>query len=101
MTTDTQKSTLLSLSDLDPEVQATADAAVQHIGQFIADAIIFNISGNAARSEVDKVCDPLKKLVIRHPGAKIWLQKAMSSSNFGSDRIKDVDKTMFLQKILR
>ena len=95
------QSSLLSLSELEPAVQTAVDAALAQLGQPIADAIVFNISGNAARSEIDKVCDPLRKLVIRHPGAKVWLQNAMFGGNFSSDRIKDADKTMFLQKILK
>lgn len=67
----------------------------------IAAAMVFNISGNAARSELDKVCDPLRKLVVRHPAAKSWIQGALFSDNFASDRVKDTEKTAFLQKLIK
>ena len=67
----------------------------------IAAAVVYNISGNAARSELDKVCDPLRKLVVRHLAAKSWLQSALFSDNFASDRVKDAEKTAFLQKIIK
>lgn len=67
----------------------------------IAAAMVYNISGNAARSELDKVCDPLRKLVVRHLAAKSWIQAALFSDNFASDRVKDTEKTAFLQKLVK
>lgn len=91
---------MLCLSDLLADQQNTVQAALEHLGPLISNAIIFNISGNAARSELDKVCDPLRKLVVRHSAAKAWLQGALFSENFSSDRLKDNEKTAFLQKII-
>ena len=94
-------SALLCLSDLPADQQQTVQSALEHLGPLIAGNIVYNISGNAARSELDKVCDPLRKLVVRHSAAKTWLQGALFSDNFGSDRVKDSEKTAFLQKTIK
>lgn len=94
-------SALLCLSDLPADQQQTVHSALEHLGPLVAGAVVFNISGNAARSELDKVCDPLRKLVVRHLQAKNWLQGALFSENFSSDRVKDNEKTAFLQKIIK
>lgn len=95
------KSSFLSLANLDEDLQRSIDTALEHLGPMIADALVYNISGNAARSELDKVCDPLKKLVSRHRSSKAWLENALSGSNFASDRVSDGEKRAFLQKIMK
>ena len=82
-------------------MQITLDGALEHIGPLIADAVVYNISGSAARSELDKVCDPLKKLVVRSPSAMTWLQNSLFSASFGSELIKDNEKSIFLQKLMK
>ncbi|ELR10445.1 hypothetical protein VC83_00535 [Pseudogymnoascus destructans] len=93
-------SSFLSLANLDEDLQRSIDTALEHLGPMIADALVYNISGNAARSELDKVCDPLKKFVARHRSSKAWLENALSSNNFASDRVSDGEKRAFLQKIM-
>lgn len=95
------QSSYLSLANLDEDLQKSIDTALEHLGPMIADALIYNISGNAARSELDKVCDPLKKFVARHRSSKAWLENALSSGNFASDRVSDSEKRAFLQKIMK
>ncbi len=91
---------LLVLSDLSPHLQSTVQSTIQSLGPMLAESMVYNISGNAARSELDKVCDPLRKMVVRHPGSKGWLQGALFSQDFASDLVKDSEKTAFLQKII-
>lgn len=95
------QSSFLSLTNLDEDLQRSIDTLLEHLGPMIADALIYNISGNAARSELDKVCDPLKKFVARHRSSKAWLENALSSDNFASDRVSDSEKRAFLQKIMK
>ncbi|KAH6636082.1 armadillo-type protein, partial [Chaetomium tenue] len=61
----------------DPTLKATIANAMTHLGPLIAAALVRNIGGHAARSELDKLCEPLKKLVGTHPGAQGWLQGAL------------------------
>jgi len=62
---------------------------------------VFNIGGDAARSDLDKLCDPLKKLVVRQLRSKSWLEAALLSENFPSNKVTSKDKTVFLQKLMR
>ncbi|EAQ91436.1 hypothetical protein CHGG_03371 [Chaetomium globosum CBS 148.51] len=61
----------------DPNLKATIANAMTHLGPLIAAALVRNIGGHAARSELDKLCEPLKKLVGMHPAAQGWLQGAL------------------------
>ena len=67
----------------------------------LAQALVYNIGGHAARSELDKLSDPVKKLVVRQVNARIWLEAALLDSSFPSDKVSAKDKQFFLQKIIR
>jgi len=59
------------------------------------------MGGNAARSELDKLCDPLKKLIVNQVHSKAWLQTALMADDFPSDKVTEKDKMTFLQKIMK
>jgi len=59
------------------------------------------IGGDASRSELDKLSDPLKKLVTSHVAAPRWLEAALLDPQFPSTRISPEEKLRFLKKILR
>jgi hypothetical protein len=67
----------------------------------LAQALIYNIGGHAARSELDKLSEPVKKLVVRQVHSKAWLQAALLDLNFPSDKVSEKDKQIFLQKIMK
>jgi hypothetical protein len=73
---------------------------MEHVGPALAKALIFNISGNAARSELDRVSEPLKKLVIRQIRSKQWLENALSNENFHVEKVSEEARRIFLQKII-
>lgn len=62
---------------------------------------MLNIGGNAARSELDVMADPLKKLVFKQPRTKMWLEAALNKENFPSKKVNASDKRIFLLKIMR
>lgn len=82
-------------------MQASIDNAVQQLGPLLAQALIYNISGHAARSELDKLSDPVKKLVVRQVNAKAWFEAALTGDNFPSDKVTAKDKSVFLAKIVK
>jgi hypothetical protein len=61
---------------------------------------MYNISGNAARSELDKVADPLKKFVARQPRSKSWLENALFRQTFPGEKVTERDRRIFVQKII-
>lgn len=82
-------------------MQGSIDAALQHLGPLLAQALIYNIGGNAARSDLDKLSEPLKKLVVRQVQAKSWLEAALLGDNFPSNKVTDKEKMTFLQKVVK
>lgn len=81
-------------------VQAGFKNAMEHLGPLLAQALIRNIGGSASRSELDKLSDPLRKLVVRHPGSKDWLEAALTDPSFPESEASGEDKSMFLKKII-
>ena len=73
---------------------------MEHLGPLIAQTLIQNIGGNAARSELDKLSDPLKKLVTSQVRSKQWLEQALFDQNFPSQQVTNEDKSTFLKKII-
>lgn len=71
-----------------------------HLGPALTEALIYNISGNAARSELDKVSDPLKKLVVKQVRSKSWLEAALFERNLPDEKVDEADRRIFLQKIV-
>lgn len=91
----------MTLSNLPNSLQRSVDDVLTHFGPLLAEAIVYNIGGNASRSELDKVSDPLKKLVVRQIRAKTWLEGALFKTGPQNIALKDTDKKLFLQKIIR
>jgi hypothetical protein len=81
-------------------LQASINQVMEHLGPALAEALVYNISGNAARSELDKVSDPLKKLVVKQVRSKSWLQAALLEKNLPGDKVGEGDRRIFLQKII-
>ncbi|KAI9837899.1 MAG: hypothetical protein M1838_004716 [Thelocarpon superellum] len=85
----------------EPEpTQSTLRAIMQHVGPLLAAALMANIGGEAARSELDLLAESLKKLVWKQAGSKRWLEAALVDSSFPSQRVTEADKREFLQKVM-
>lgn len=59
------------------------------------------VGGGAARSEVDSLAEPLKRLVARQVKAKSWLSTALAIEGFPSPNLTDKSKTRFLNTVIR
>lgn len=64
-------------------------------------ALIVSIGGEAARSELDILTEPLKKLVKGQVKAKQWLAEALEHEAFPSKIVSTADKRIWLQKIIK
>jgi len=74
---------------------------MEQLGPLLAQALIYNIGGNAARSELDKLSEPLKKLVVSQVRSKKWLEAALLGDGVSSQNITTKEKIVFLQKIIK
>lgn len=76
------------------------EPVLHQLGPLLAQALVYNVGGMAARSELDKISDPLKKLVLQ-VRSKNWLDSALRSDSFPSDKVTEKEKNTFLQKVIR
>lgn len=95
------KSAFVSIKSDDASVQAGFSNALEHLGPLLTRSLVQNIGGNASRSELDKLSDPLKKLVVQHPRAKQWLEAALLDPSFPSTKVTAGDKLTFVKKITK
>lgn len=71
------------------------------LGPLVARTLMENIGGNAARSELDKLSDPLKKLITNQVHAQQWLQEALFRDDFpGNKCVGAEEKMLFLKKVV-
>lgn len=75
--------------------------AMATLGPLLCQCIARNVGGNAARSELDKVAEPLKRMVSRYPETKLWLELGLNHPSFPSSKVTLEQKSMFLKKIIR
>ncbi|KAL2068336.1 hypothetical protein VTL71DRAFT_16434 [Oculimacula yallundae] len=92
--------TFIALPNQSSELQSAIDSAVSQLGPLLAQALIYNVGGHAARSELEKLSDPIKKLVVRQVHSKSWFEAALFDANFPSEKVTAKDKSVFLAKIV-
>ena len=84
----------------DSNTQTSLTSALNHVGPVLCQALMQNIGGNAARSELDKLCDPIKKLVTGSVHARQWLESALADPSFPSDKVSAKEKDLFVKKVI-
>jgi hypothetical protein len=60
-----------------------------------------NVGGKAARSELDKLSEPLKRLAANYVGSRAWIEAALADPSFPGTHVSDQDKSMFVKRVLR
>lgn len=76
-------------------------AVTQQYGPQLCHLLVRSIGGEAARSELDFLADPLKKLIFAQPQAKVWLSNALSSEDFPSQKVGSTEKRVWLHKVIK
>ncbi|KAF5642906.1 member of the karyopherin-beta family nuclear import [Fusarium tjaetaba] len=92
--------TFVSIKYESQELNDVAQQAMQMLGPLLSRTLARNLGGNASRSELDKLSEPLKKLVYRYPMAKTWLEAGLTHETFPSTKVTPQEKSMFLKKII-
>ncbi|CAH0042958.1 unnamed protein product [Clonostachys solani] len=93
--------TFVSLNDESTNgLKEKVSQAMATLGPLLCQCIARNIGGNAARSELDKVAEPLKRMVNRYPETKLWLELGLNHPSFPSSKVTLEQKNMFLKKII-
>ena len=89
------------MKSTEPHTQIAIEQAVAQLGPAVSRCLMKGIGGDASRSELDKLSDPLKKLVTSHVAAPSWLEAALLDPLFPGTRLSLEEKTRFLKKIIR
>ncbi|KAI0476988.1 armadillo-type protein [Xylaria cf. heliscus] len=92
--------TFITAGSDDTNVQTALNEAMSHLGPLLSQSLVQNIGGKASRSDLDKLSDPLKKLVVQHVHASKWLEAALNDPGFPSDKVSAQDKALFLKKLV-
>lgn len=77
------------------------DGVMMEYGPLLSLALMRNIGGEAARSELDVIAEPLKKMVFKNPHSKAWLNDALFSDTFPSQSVGPEEKRIWLQKVMK
>ncbi|KAL9072773.1 MAG: hypothetical protein Q9161_003314 [Pseudevernia consocians] len=92
--------TFIQKYEVSGDVAMFVAAVTQQYGPQLCYLLVRNIGGEAARSELDVLAEPLKKLIFAQPQAKTWLSNALSSEDFPSQKVGTTEKRVWLQKII-
>ncbi|KAL9119683.1 MAG: hypothetical protein Q9187_003767 [Circinaria calcarea] len=95
------KCSVVQLRNLPADIQAMVDSVIHEYGPLVCLGLVRGIAGEAARSELDALIEPLKKLVFRQPRAKQWLSDALFNDSFPSPLVSETDKKIWLQKVMK
>ncbi|MCJ1285127.1 hypothetical protein MMC26_004465 [Xylographa opegraphella] len=95
------QTSFIQVQEQSTQVQSMVDAAMQTYGPDLARALMRGIGGEAARSELDSLSELLKKMVYTQPRAKQWLTDALAGGDFPSQVVSDVEKRVWLQKVVK
>ncbi|KAL9579114.1 MAG: hypothetical protein Q9203_006837 [Teloschistes exilis] len=81
-------------------VSAMVNWIIEQYGPQVIQVVIHNISGEAARSELETLADPLRKMVVDQTQAKQWISDALFSSSFPSPKVGVAEKRIWLQQVM-
>ena len=87
--------------ELPSDLEGNLNLVLEEYGPQLCYVLVQGIAGLAARSELDILADPLKRLIFAQPKAKAWLQDALQSPNFPSRKVGESEKRVWLQKIMK
>ncbi|KAG6030374.1 hypothetical protein E4U41_000118 [Claviceps citrina] len=93
-------SNFIALKNCEPDVQEAAKQAMETLGPLVARSLARNVGGHASRSELDRLSEPIKKLINRHPMAGQWLEAGLCHESFPSDRVTLEQKSLFVKKLV-
>ncbi|KAL2017293.1 hypothetical protein VTK56DRAFT_2316 [Thermocarpiscus australiensis] len=92
-----------------PSLAPALASAMAHLGPLIARALVRGIGGGAARSELDRLCEPLKRLVAQRAEARAWLERALLDEEEGggdgggfpgAGRVSREERVAFVRKVV-
>lgn len=84
---------------ISPEVQEGINQIIAAYGPKLCLALVHQIGGQAYRSDIDCIMEPLKALLMNQSGTHMWLREALAHDSFPSNRVTMDDRARFLKQI--
>ena len=81
------------------ETQQRLNQVVATFGPKFASFLVFQLGGDAQRSDLDFLCEPLKTMLLHQGSAQAWLQQGILHSTFPSPNVSPDNRVMFLRQI--
>ena len=86
----------------DQELVDTLKGIQIAFGPLICHELIFQIAGQAQRSQLEVIVEPFKKLIVWEPMlVKQWIIGALESPDFPSNKVGNDEKRIWSQKVMR
>lgn len=80
---------------------AEISGVMNTLGPVLAQGLARNIGGNASRSELDRLSEPIRKLISRFPQGRYWLEAGLDDPSFPSAKLSPQQKSVFIKKLTR
>ncbi|KAL9128116.1 MAG: hypothetical protein Q9217_003137 [Psora testacea] len=94
-----EEASFVQRHEYEGQVAAGVAMALNVYGPQLCHVLAFQIGGDCARSQLDTVAEPLRKLIPAQPQARRWLTQALGHPDFPSSRIGVDQKRIWMQKI--
>ncbi|KAH8170791.1 hypothetical protein LIA77_09572 [Sarocladium implicatum] len=92
--------TFVGLRSEQHDVQESAATMMRTLGPMLSQALARNIGGQASRSELAKLSEPVKKLVSCYPQSKNWLETAFEDPEASGPNVTREDRSLFVKKLI-
>ncbi|KAL6712789.1 member of the karyopherin-beta [Lecanora helva] len=92
--------TFMRRHEVSEEIADLLRITTSRYGPPLCQILVRKIAGEASRSELDSLAEPLKKTVFNQPPAKLWLSEALNADTFPSQKVGPLEKRMWLHKIM-
>ena len=90
-----------------PQTAPTSDDVHQRINQVMAlygpkftASLVRQFGGQAQRSDLDYLCEPLKALLLNQGSTQAWLQQGLQDGTFPSSKVGVDERMRFLRQIM-
>ncbi|KAL9103509.1 MAG: hypothetical protein Q9163_001465 [Psora crenata] len=85
--------------EYDGQLATDVYAALNIYGPQLCHVLAMQIGGECARSQLETIAEPLRKLVPAQPQARRWLMEALDRPDFPSSSVGAEEKRLWIQKI--
>lgn len=76
------------------------DQIFEALGAVLVKVLVFNIAGEAQRTSLDEVTDPLRRIVTKNPRTSSWVEAALAAPDFPAPKVPDKERQWFRRMVI-